>query len=78
MSLYKKVLIISSDRGTRGRNFNEHESSALLGDAAAAVYIEKTNNKTQGILSYTMNTYPDGALLTQVKGCGTNLHPKYK
>ena len=75
-NLYEKVLIISSDRGTRGRNFNEPESSALLGDAAAAVYIEKTNNKTQGILSYTMNTYPDGALLTQVKGGGTNLHPQ--
>ena len=75
-NLYEKVLIISSDRGTRGRNFNEPESSALLGDAAAAVYIEKTNNKTQGILSYTMNTYPDGASLTQVKGGGTNLHPQ--
>jgi 3-oxoacyl-[acyl-carrier-protein] synthase-3 len=74
--LYKRILIISSDRGTRGRNFNEPESSALLGDAAAAVYIEKTNDKTQGIASYTMNTYPEGALLTQVRGGGTNLHPQ--
>ena len=37
---YKKILIISSDRGTRGRNLNQPESAALLGDAAAAVLIE--------------------------------------
>ena len=77
-NLYKRILIISSDRGTRGRNFNEPESSSLLGDAAAAVYIEQTNDRTQGIISYRMNTYPDGALLTQVRGGGTNLHPQDK
>ena len=76
--LYKKILIVSSDRGTRGRNFNEPESSALLGDAAAAIYIEQTIDETQGIISYAMNTYPSGASLTQVKGGGTNLHPQDK
>ena len=75
-NLYQRILIISSDRGTRGRNFNEPESSSLLGDAAAAVYIEKTNDETQGIISYEMNTYPSGASLTQVRGGGTNLHPQ--
>jgi 3-oxoacyl-[acyl-carrier-protein] synthase III len=39
---YKKILIISSDRGSRGRNFNEPESAALLGDAAAAILVEPT------------------------------------
>ena len=34
---YKKILIISADRGTRGRNFNQPESASLLGDAAAAI-----------------------------------------
>ena len=77
-NLYQRILIISSDRGTRGRNFNEPESSSLLGDAAAAVYIEKTNDQTEGIISYTMNTYPSGASLTQVRGGGTNLHPQDK
>lgn len=77
-SLYERILIVSSDRGTRGRNFNEPESSSLLGDAAAAIYIEKTTDKTKGIIDYTMNTYPDGALLTEVRGGGTNLHPQDK
>ncbi|GIR56861.1 MAG: hypothetical protein CM15mP64_2730 [Candidatus Neomarinimicrobiota bacterium] len=29
---YKRILIISSDRGTVGRNFKEPESASLLGD----------------------------------------------
>ena len=73
---YKRILIVSSDRGTRGRNFNEPESSALLGDAAAAIYMEKTNNSNQGLIHYSMNTYPEGSDLTEVRGGGTNLHPQ--
>lgn len=72
---YENILIVSSDRGSRGRNFDEPESSALLGDAAAAIYIEKTDNNI-GLVNYSMNTYSEGALLTQVKGGGTNLHPQ--
>ena len=75
--LYEKILIISSDRGTRGRNFKEPESAALLGDAAGAVYLEKSDNNS-GIISYTMNTFPDGVELTEVRGGGTNLHPQDK
>jgi len=73
---YKRILIVSSDRGTRGRNFNEPESSALLGDAAAAIYVEKTDDCNQGIISYSMNTYPEGSNLTEVRGGGTYLHPQ--
>ncbi len=76
--LYKNILIVSSDRGTRGRNFNEPESAALLGDAAAAIYIEKSDAENTGMIHYSMNTFPDGAELTQVRGGGTNLHPQDK
>ena len=73
---YNKVLIISADRGTRGRNFNEPESSALLGDAAAAVVVEKSDvNEKSKIIDYIMKTYPGGSNLTEVRGGGTNLHP---
>ena len=73
---YNKVLIISADRGTRGRNFNEPESSALLGDAAAAVVVEKSDvNEKSKIIDYSMKTYPAGSNLTEVRGGGTNLHP---
>ena len=77
-NLYKKILIVSSDRGTRGRNFDEPESCSLLGDAAAAIYLEQSNDKNNGIISYNMNTYPDGASLTEVRGGGTHLHPQDK
>jgi 3-oxoacyl-[acyl-carrier-protein] synthase-3 len=73
---YKKILIVSSDRGTRGRNFNEPESAALLGDAAAAVLVEQAlKNEKSCLLDFTMNTYPEGSHLTEVRGGGTNLHP---
>ena len=74
--IYKRILIVSADRGSRGRNFQEPESSSLLGDAAAAIYIEKNNSMNNGLVSYQMKTYPKGALLTEVRGGGTNLHPQ--
>ena len=75
---YQRILIVSSDRGTRGRNFNEPESSALLGDAAAAIYLEKSDNLNQGLVNFSMNTYPKGSILTEVRGGGTHLHPQDK
>ena len=76
---YKKILIVSSDRGSRGRNFNESESAALLGDAAAAVLLEPVlNDENSGIIDFSMKTWPKGSHLTEVKGGGTNLHPQDK
>mgnify|MGYP001465728766 CR=1 FL=1 len=72
---YKRIVIVSSDRGTRGRNYNEPESAALLGDAAAAIYLESTNTNS-GLIDYSMESYPEGANLTEVRGGGTNLHPQ--
>ena len=76
---YKKILIVSADRGTRGRNFDEPESAALLGDAAAAILVEQAlENEQSCMLDFTMNTYPEGLHLTEVRGGGTNLHPHDK
>ena len=77
--VYKKILIVSSDRGTRGRNYEEPESAALLGDAAAAVLLEGTKENSQSkILSYSMQTWSEGSSYTEVRGGGTNLHPQDK
>ena len=72
---YQKILIVSSDRGSIGRNFNEPESAALLGDAAAAVYLEPSDNSS-GLIDFEMSSWPKGANLTEVRGGGTNLHPQ--
>ncbi len=76
---YKKILIISSDRGSRGRNFNEPESAALLGDGAAAIFVEKPNSNDFSSLEYwKMKTFSSGAEFTEVRGGGTKLHPQDK
>ena len=73
---YKRILIISSDRGTVGRNFKEPESASLLGDGAAAVLVEPSDIKDRSQLLYhTMNTWPSGTELTEVRGGGTRRHP---
>ena len=76
---YKRILIISADRGTRGRNLDQPESAALLGDAAAAVLIEPTPLEQKSkIIDFSMKTWPEGSDLTEVRGGGTNLHPQDK
>tara|TARA_B100002051_G_scaffold237879_1_gene240076 strand:+ start:379 stop:1347 length:969 start_codon:yes stop_codon:yes gene_type:complete len=73
---YKRILIISSDRGTVGRNFKEPESASLLGDGAAAVLVEPSDTKDPSqFLYHTMSTWPSGTELTEVRGGGTRRHP---
>lgn len=74
--VYKRILIVSSDRGTRGRNLNEPESSALLGDGSASVIVEApAQSDNSKLLYWKMNTWPSGADLTELRGGGTNLPP---
>ena len=74
---YNRILIISSDRGTRGRNFNEPESASLLGDGAAAVVVEEPlENESSELIYFDMKTFPSYANLTEVRGGGTNKHPQ--
>ena len=73
---YKRILIISSDRGTIGRNFDEPESASLLGDGAASVLLEPSfNQESSQLLYHTMSTWPSGTNLTEVRGGGTKKHP---
>ena len=73
---YKRILIISSDRGTVGRNFEEPESASLLGDGAAAVLVEPSDTEDHSeFLYHTMNTWPSRTELTEVRGGGTRKHP---
>jgi 3-oxoacyl-[acyl-carrier-protein] synthase-3 len=75
---YRRILIVSADQGTRGRNFKEPESAALLGDGAAAVVVEATPEGEASELSlFKMTTWPKGADLTEVRGGGTRRHPNH-
>jgi len=73
---YSRVLIVSSEVGTRGRNMAEPESAALLGDGAAAVVLEPTPaGEASALEGFSMSTWPKGASLTEVRGFGVNRHP---
>lgn len=73
-NLYQRILIVSAEAGTPWRNLNQPESAALFGDAAAAVVLEKTS-EASAILDWEMSTWPDGAELTEYRGCGTRKPP---
>jgi 3-oxoacyl-[acyl-carrier-protein] synthase-3 len=73
---YRRVLVVSAECGSHGRNMAEPESAALLGDGAAAVVLEPTPNGEEGaLLGFRMGTWPGGAALTEVRGRGQRLHP---
>ncbi len=71
---YRRILVVSSEQGSVCRNMDEPESAVLIGDGAAAVVLEPTSEGT-GLLGFKMRTYPEGADLTEIRGCGTRVHP---
>jgi len=74
---YRRVLVVSAEIATRGRNFQEPESAALFGDGAAAAVLEPTPaGEASAILGFQMGTWPKGAELTEVRGGGTRQHPQ--
>jgi 3-oxoacyl-[acyl-carrier-protein] synthase III len=74
--LYKRVLVVSADMGTWGRNYDEPESACLFGDGAGAAVLEPTpEGESSEFLAWQMGTWPKGAPLTEVRGGGTGQHP---
>ncbi len=72
--VHRRIVVVSSELGTRGRNFSEPESAALLGDGAAAVVLEPSDGSSS-ILGWSMHTWSEGAELTEVRGGGMKHHP---
>ena len=73
--MFKRILIVSAETGTPWRNYKEAESAALFGDGAAAVVVEPTpESETSVFIDWEMNTWPEGAELTEFRGGGTR-HP---
>ena len=73
---YRRVLVVSAERGSLGRNMAEPESAALLGDGAAAAVLEPApKEEASELVDWRMVTWPRGASLTEVRGHGQRLHP---
>ena len=74
--MYKRILIVSTEKASITRNWDEPESAVLLGDGAAAVVVELPKvGEESAILAHKMTTHPQGIELTQVRGGGTVRHP---
>ena len=73
---YRRVLVVSAERGTFGRNLAEPESASLLGDGAAAAVVEPTpKGEASELFGWSMRTWPQGAALTEVRGYGQTRSP---
>ncbi len=76
--VYKRILIVSAETGTPWRNFNEPESAALFGDAAAAAIMEPAaEGESSDWLDWEMATWNEGAELTEFRGGGTKHPPNH-
>lgn len=73
---FRRVLLVSSELGSIARDFDEPESAALLGDAAAAAIVELTPaGESSEIIGWAMSTFPEGAELAELRGAGSRQHP---
>lgn len=72
---YKNVLLISSEISSVGLDWSQKESSILFGDGAVAVVLTKSTTQS-GIIGSHMETYSEGAHLSEIRGGGTKIHPR--
>ena len=74
--IYKRILIVSAETGTPWRDFKEPQSAVLFGDGAAAVVVEAAPQDDEcGLIDWEMNTWPEGAELSEFRGGGTRYPP---
>ena len=71
---YKRVLICTAEFGTRGRNFSEPESAALIGDAGAAAIIENSPTSHR-FVDFSIESWPAAAEYSEVRGGGVMKPP---
>ena len=75
---YRRILLVSSERGSVCRDMDHPESAALIGDGAAAAVLEPCPpGESGGMLAWSMGTWSSGADLAQLPGCGTVRHPNH-
>ncbi|MEI7026783.1 beta-ketoacyl-ACP synthase III [Paenibacillus sp. y28] len=71
---YRHVLLVSTEVASKGLNWQQKESAALFGDGAAAAVIGPSGpGEPSKILSAAMETYSEGAHLSEIRGGGSGL-----
>lgn len=70
------IAIVCAEIASRGLNWEQPEAAALMGDGAAAVIltrIAEDSDDSPALLASAMETWPEGAALTEIRGGGTTL-----
>jgi 3-oxoacyl-[acyl-carrier-protein] synthase-3 len=73
-SAYRRILIVSAEQGTLCRDLSGAASGLLIGDGAAAVLVEYSEDGSD-VLAADMTTWPEGAELAELQGFGSRFHP---
>lgn len=71
MDRFQKVIIVSTEIGSAGLNWNEAESAGLMGDGAAAAVVG--GNTKSFVHSALLKTYPEGSAFAEIRGGGSAL-----
>jgi 3-oxoacyl-[acyl-carrier-protein] synthase-3 len=73
---YQRVLVVSAEIGSVGRDFSEPESAALLGDGAAAAIVEPTPAEGGSkLLGHVVGMFPHAASFAEFRGLGVHRPP---
>lgn len=73
--VYRRIAIVSADIASRGIDWQDEESSLIFGDGAACAIVERGDGRS-GILSYLMETHPEGSDLCEIRAGGTRCNPR--
>lgn len=72
---YQRIAIVSADLASRGIDWTHEESSLIFGDGAACTIVEKGDGRS-GILSFRLETYPEGLDMCEIRAGGTRCNPR--
>ncbi|MTC58492.1 ketoacyl-ACP synthase III [Providencia rustigianii] len=72
---YQRIAIVSADIASRGIDWEHEESSLIFGDGAACTIVERGDGHS-GILSFRLETYPEGLDLCEIRAGGTRCNPR--
>lgn len=70
---HQSIAIVSAEIASKGLNWKQPEAAGLMGDGAAAVLVERDDASGSVLLRTLMETWPEGAGLTEIRGGGTKL-----
>ncbi|MBP9224302.1 MAG: hypothetical protein KBF76_10565 [Verrucomicrobiales bacterium] len=73
---YHRIAIVCAEIASKGLNWSQPEAAALMGDGAAAVILarsEENSPDASSLLVSALETWPEGAALTEIRGGGTSL-----